>query len=103
MSRQVQTMWVIGAVIAAVLVGGCQAVAPAVDEGGPLTASGTIRANEVRVASELGGRILEVRAESGARVEAGDALVVLDATPLLTQLSQAEAAVAAAQAELAVV
>ena len=103
MSRRVQTIWVVGAVIAAVLVGGCQAVAPAADEEGLLTASGTIHANEVRVASELGGRILEVRAESGARVEAGDTLVVLDATPLLTQLSQAEAAVAAAQAELAVV
>jgi multidrug resistance efflux pump len=103
MSRQVQTMWAVGAIIAAVLVGGCQAVAPAADEAGPLTASGTIRADEVRVASELGGRILEVRTEPGAQVKAGDALVVLDATPLLTQLSQAEAAVAAAQADLAVV
>jgi HlyD family secretion protein len=103
MNRQVQMMWLIGAVIATVLVGGCQAVAPAADEEGPLTASGTICADEVHVASELGGRILEVRTEPGAGVKAGDALVVLDAAPLLTQLSQAEAAAAAAQADLAVV
>jgi len=58
---------------------------------------------EVRVASELGGRILEVRTEVGAQVQAGDVLVVLDETLFLLQLSPAEAAVATAQADLAVI
>jgi len=100
----------------AVLVSGCRGVVssalypwakgprgPGADEEGPLTASGTIRADEVRIASELGGRIVKVRAEVGAEVGAGDVLIVLDATPLLTKLSEAEAAVATAQSDLAVV
>ncbi len=69
----------------------------------PLAASGTIRAREVRIASELGGRIAQVRAQVGAPVEAGSVLVELDKTPLQLQLDQAEAAIAAAQADLAVV
>jgi len=68
-----------------------------------LTASGTIRADEVRIASELGGRIVKVQAEVGAEVEAGEVLIVLDATPLLAKLAEAEAAVATARSELAVV
>jgi HlyD family secretion protein len=89
--------------LAAGLVGGCRGtVAPAVEEG-LLAASGTIRAQEVRIAGEVGGRIVEVRAGVGAEVRAGDALVALDATPLLSRLAEAEAAVAVAQADLAVV
>jgi len=68
-----------------------------------LTASGTIRADEVRIASELGGRIVKVQAEVGAEVEAGEVLIVLDATPLLAKLAEAEAAVATARSDLAVV
>lgn len=95
-------LWTVGMLIAATLLGGCGRVSSA-EEGEALVASGTIRADEVRIASELGGRILRVEAPVGAEVRAGDVLVVLDATPLLAQLSQAEAAVAAAQADLAVV
>ncbi len=69
----------------------------------PLMASGTIEARQVRVASEVGGRLLEVRAAAGAAVQEGVVLVVLDATPLLLQLSLAEAAVETARADLAVV
>lgn len=68
-----------------------------------LTASGTIQARGIRVATELGGRILEVRTEDGAEVQAGDGLIVLDATPFYLQLAQAEAAVASAEAQLALV
>lgn len=95
--------WVVGVSIAAMLVGGCQAMVRPAGEEGLLTASGTIRADEVRVASELGGRIVKVRAGVGAEVQRGDVLVVLDAAPVLTKLAEAEAAVAAAQADLAVI
>lgn len=93
----------IGVLIAALLVCGCRGGVNSAAEEGPLTASGTIHADEVLVAAELGGRIVELRAEVGVEVQAGDVLVVLDATPLLTKLAEAEAALAAAQADLAVV
>lgn len=105
--------WVVGVIVVAVLVSGCRGVAssalwpwakgPGADKEGPLTASGTIRADEVRIASELGGRIVKVQAEVGAEVEAGEVLIVLDATPLLAKLAEAEAAVATARSDLAVV
>ncbi|MDY7080242.1 MAG: efflux RND transporter periplasmic adaptor subunit [Chloroflexota bacterium] len=100
--------WLIaGLMIVVMLVSGCQAVSDSLADGGDdedvLTASGTIRATELRVASDLGGRILEVEVEAGKKVQAGDVLVVLDATPWLVQLASAEAAVVAAQADLAVV
>lgn len=66
----------------------------------PLIASGTIRAQEIRIASEFGGRIESIAVQVGQQVTAGDVLVTLDATPWLLQLSPAEAAVAAAKADL---
>ena len=65
-----------------------------------LTASGTIQVRGIRIASELGGRILDLRVRDGAEVRPGEILATLDATPLLLQLSQAEAAVATARADL---
>jgi HlyD family secretion protein len=96
--------WLMGLMIVTVLVSGCQATAVswAADDGG-LTASGTIYATELRVATDSGGRILEVKTEVGAEVQAGDELVVLDTTPLMLQLLQEEAAILTAQADLAVV
>jgi len=96
--------WVWTAVVAILMLAvGCRAVTGPLDEEGRLTASGAIRADEVHVASELGGRIVDLRVELGAEVSMGDELVLLDATPLLTKLAEAEAAVAAAQADVAVV
>lgn len=92
-----------GVMIAALLLSGCQAgVKPAADDGA-LTASGTIRTDEVRLSSEMGGRIVEVRAQVGAEVRAGQVLVLLNETSIATGLAEAEAAVAAAQADLAAV
>jgi HlyD family secretion protein len=94
------------------LAGSCQTLTGAVDaltspvtppEESRLVASGTIQAQEVRISSELGGRILEVRVDEGTQVRAGELLVTLDATPWLIQLSQAEAAIVAARSELALV
>jgi len=95
--------WIVALMVAATVVSGCQGRLGAAAEENPLKASGTIQADEVRVASELGGRIAAVRAREGTKVGAGDELVVLDATSLETQLAEAEAAVAAARADLDVV
>jgi len=97
--------WIIGLMILATLVSGCQSMGASLADDGEelLTASGTIHATEVRVATDLGGRILEIRTQAGAQVHVGDELVILDTTPWMLQLLQAEAAVVTAQADLAVV
>ncbi|MGQ9766604.1 MAG: HlyD family secretion protein [Anaerolineae bacterium] len=63
--------------------------------------SGVIEATEVRVAAETGGRVAEVYAEEGQKVTAGQVLAELDGEELAARRSQAQAALAAAQAELA--
>ena len=68
----------------------------------PLTASGTIRATEIRLASELGGRVTSVNVREGETVRAGEALVALDTTPWDLQLLQAEATVGVARSDLEV-
>jgi HlyD family secretion protein len=69
--------------------------------GGAIEASGTIEAEEVIVASEFGGRVEEILADEGDDVEAGQELIHLDTQLLEAQIGQAEAAVSAAQANLA--
>ena len=115
-----QNEWVLAITLVAVLSVGCQA--PGIGDGdwsvgalvqgvlgqregddAPLTASGTIQADEIRVASELGGRIMSVAVEQGDVVQAGDGLVRLDDTRLQTSLLEAEAAVVVAQADLDVI
>ena len=93
---------IILAVIALAIVGGglwlfsTQAQAAAPD---PLTASGTIEAVQINVASETGGRVTDVLAKEGERVTAGQTLVQLDDTLLQAQIEQAQTALAAAQAQ----
>jgi HlyD family secretion protein len=65
-----------------------------------LVASGNVEAEEVSVAAEAGGRIVEMAADEGDEVAAGWVLVRLDQTVLLAQRDQAVAAVAQAQAAL---
>lgn len=74
---------------------------------GDLLASGSIEAEEVTLAAELGGRIVETAAAEGDDVAEGDLLLRLDQATLLAQregaaatVSQAEAGLVAAQAEL---
>jgi len=69
----------------------------------PLAASGSIQADEIQIASELGGRIDSISVAVGGSVRAGDVLVALDATALSTRLAEAEASVATARANLALV
>jgi len=74
------------------------------DGDGPLSASGTVEAVQVAVASEVSGRVLEVLVDEGQTIEAGDPLLRLDSRLLEAQRERAvaggKAAVAAAELEL---
>ncbi|MFZ5915738.1 MAG: HlyD family secretion protein [Chloroflexota bacterium] len=69
--------------------------------GGRLEASGIIQADEVTVASEWGGQIVELWVEEGTVVAAGDRVLRLDTSLLDAQIRAARAAVAVAEAGLA--
>lgn len=60
-----------------VTVAGCRG-----GDDGPTRASGYVEATDVRVAAEVGGRLLEVTAEEGRRVAAGDVLARIDTADL---------------------
>ena len=55
----------------------------------------------MEVVSEVSARVIDITADEGDRVTAGDTLVVLDDATLAVQVKQAEAAVSAAEANLA--
>ncbi len=65
---------------------------------GDLVASGTVEAEEIRLAPEIGGRVSEVLVTAGDPVRAGAPLLRLDDTLLQAQQVRLEAAVAAAGA-----
>ena len=71
---------------------------------GPMSASGTVEAVQVGVASEVSGRVLEVLVEEGQTIAAGDPLLRLDSRLLEAQRERSvaggQAAVAAAELEL---
>jgi len=89
-------------VLLSLMVTGCGESVALADEPERLTASGTIRARDLRLSTELGGRIAAVTVRQGDTVRTGDVLVTLDAAPWELQLLPAQAAVVAAEAELAV-
>ncbi len=66
-----------------------------------LMASGVLHAREIRVASELGGRVAAVHVDEGEIVAAGEPLVQLDTRRLDAEIEAAEATVALAEAGLA--
>jgi HlyD family secretion protein len=65
-----------------------------------ITASGTIEAIEVDVASKTPGQVLSLAVEEGARVRAGDVLATIDHAVADIQLRQAEAGIDLARAQL---
>ncbi len=67
----------------------------------PLSASGSIEAEQVSITAEVGGRIVELNADEGDEVTAGQVLVQLDTAILLAQKREALAAVDTARANLA--
>jgi len=69
-------------------------------EAGGITASGFIEAEEVSIAAEVGGRIVEVTVTDGDLVEAEQVLVRLDDTMAQAQVEIARAGLEAAQATL---
>jgi multidrug resistance efflux pump len=66
-----------------------------------LTASGFLEGEEVTVAAEIQGVIVEILADRGDDVQAGDLVVRLDDAGLSGQRAEAEAALSAARADLA--
>jgi HlyD family secretion protein len=66
-----------------------------------LTASGFIEAEEVTIAPELGGRVLELLVAEGDDVQAGQVLARLDGTLLEAQIASSRASLNIAQAQLA--
>jgi HlyD family secretion protein len=67
----------------------------------PLIAYGTLEARNIEVGSKVGGRVLSLGTHEGEQVRAGQVLVTLDDEQLAPALALAEAALAAARAELA--
>jgi HlyD family secretion protein len=65
---------------------------------GGIEASGTIEGTEINVAAEVGGRVLRVPVSEGARVAAGDTLVVINDEEYRLQLKQAAANLASQDA-----
>ncbi len=66
----------------------------------PLTASGTIEAEEIAVAAELGGRVARLAVEAGQTVKQDQVLFALDDALLQAQHRQAQAALQAAQTQV---
>jgi len=63
-------------------------------------ASGTIEAEQITIASEIGGRVVTVYGRQGQTVEQGEVLIALDDALIRAQIGQAQAEVEKAQAEL---
>ncbi len=68
------------------------------EDDGSIQASGTVEAVEVVISSEEGGRVAEVLANEGDRVEANAPMFRIEDKLLESQLHQAESAVTVAQA-----
>jgi multidrug resistance efflux pump len=80
-----------------ILLNGCNAK----EADGAIVASGFIEGEAVMVAPEVTGRVVEMRADRGDEVQAGELLVLLDAALLQSQRMEAEAGMKAARANLA--
>ncbi len=68
----------------------------------PITGTGTLEGREVVIASELGGRIVDLPVREGDVVTVGQVLLRLDDSTARAQLAQAEAALSMAEAALAI-
>jgi HlyD family secretion protein len=70
-------------------------------EAAQLRLDGVIEGQQVAVVAEISGRVVELMADEGEAVRAGDVLARLDDAELQVQVKQAQAARSAAQARLA--
>ena len=78
------------------------ACAPAADPN-QLRVSGHVEATEVRLAPEMGGRVLTLDVKEGDKVEAGARILTLDATDLTLSIARAKTEQASAEAQLRLV
>ncbi|HUR82998.1 MAG TPA: biotin/lipoyl-binding protein, partial [Thermoanaerobaculia bacterium] len=67
----------------------------------PLVLGGTLEARTVNVGSLTGGRVVRVQIDEGQHVVAGQTLVTLETETIDRQIAEQEAAIAAANAQLA--
>ncbi len=70
------------------------------EESDILGGSGTVEMVEIAIAPELSGRVVEVYAGEGDKVQAGETLFILDGALLQAQLERAQTGLATAQANL---
>jgi HlyD family secretion protein len=70
------------------------------DKGNVIEASGTIEGTDVNIGTEVAGRVRTLRVDEGARVTAGDTLVIIDDADYQIQLRQALANLEASEAQL---
>lgn len=65
----------------------------------PVVIQGSAEVNEVRISGKVPGRILQLYAQEGQRVNKGDTLVMIDSPEVRAKLAQANAAKSAALAQ----
>ncbi len=82
------------AVVALAVASGCNTGKP-----GLISASGTIETVEVTLNAKVGGTVVKLAVDEGTRVKKGDLLAKIDTSTLEIQLRQAQANVAAADAQ----
>ncbi|MCA8924875.1 MAG: efflux RND transporter periplasmic adaptor subunit [Planctomycetes bacterium] len=93
LTRVAGGLLVVGALLAGLIAGNTPR--------GPLTVSGQLEADEVRVGSRIGGRVRQVHVEEGAAVIASQVLVTLEPFDLEERIAEAQAQLEAARAHSA--
>ena len=78
------------------------ACAPAADPN-TLRVSGHVEATEVRLAPEMGGRVLSLNVKEGDRIQTGAVVLTIDATDLQLAIARAKTEQASAEAQLRLV
>ncbi len=82
--------------------GQLQPILPSADQpkNGAMVYSGTLEAREMRIASEVSARVTQVGVAKGDKVRVGDRLLSLEDSGIQSSLTEADAGVRAAQANL---
>jgi len=87
------------------ILAGCDSISSNISGGKDsdrIIASGVIEADQIAIASELNGKVSEVLVKEGEKVSAGDLVLVLEDSLLVTQKTQAQAQLESANAQFVV-